>query len=111
MSLKPVHKGIEVRMPATAKQDAGKRRPSAESVFCRKISLKSPIGAALMGKKVGEITEAQTPSGILRLRVDSSDHLSSHSGWAGSSAMRASSNDNPNASATPSPYVGSALKQ
>ena len=35
-----------------------------------KISLKSPIGAALMGKKVGEIAEAQTPSGILRLRID-----------------------------------------
>ena len=36
-----------------------------------KISLKSPIGAALMGKKVGEIAEAQVPSGILRLRVES----------------------------------------
>ena len=36
-----------------------------------KISLKSPIGAALMGKKVGEIAEAQTPSGILRLRIES----------------------------------------
>ena len=36
-----------------------------------KISLKSPIGAALMGKKVGEIAEAQVPSGILRLRIDS----------------------------------------
>lgn len=35
-----------------------------------KISLKSPIGAALMGKKVGEIAEAQTPSGLLRLRID-----------------------------------------
>jgi transcription elongation factor GreA len=35
-----------------------------------KISLKSPIGAALMGKKVGEIAEAQTPSGILRLRIE-----------------------------------------
>jgi transcription elongation factor GreA len=34
------------------------------------ISLKSPIGAALMGKKVGEIAEAQTPSGILRLRIE-----------------------------------------
>ena len=39
-----------------------------------KISLKSPIGAALMGKKVGEITEAQTPSGILRLRIDKISH-------------------------------------
>ena len=36
-----------------------------------KISLKSPIGAALMGKKVGEIAEVQIPSGILRLRIES----------------------------------------
>ena len=36
-----------------------------------RISLKSPIGAALMGKKVGEITEAQVPSGILRMRIES----------------------------------------
>ena len=36
-----------------------------------KISLQSPIGAALMGKKVGEIAEAQVPSGTLRLRIES----------------------------------------
>ena len=36
-----------------------------------KISLKSPIGAALMDKKVGEIAEVQVPSGILRLRIES----------------------------------------
>ena len=36
-----------------------------------KISLKSPIGAALMSKKVGEIAEAQVPSGTLRLRIES----------------------------------------
>ena len=36
-----------------------------------KISLKSPIGAALMGKKVGEIAEAQVASGTLRLRIES----------------------------------------
>ena len=35
-----------------------------------KISLKSPIGAAMMGKKVGDIAEAQAPSGTLRLRID-----------------------------------------
>jgi len=35
-----------------------------------KISLKSPIGAALMGKKVGETTQAQVPSGILHLRIE-----------------------------------------
>ena len=36
-----------------------------------KISLKSPIGAALMGRKVGEIAEAQVPSGTMRLRIES----------------------------------------
>ena len=35
-----------------------------------KISLNSPIGAALMGKKVGEIAVAQTPSGEMRLRIE-----------------------------------------
>ena len=36
-----------------------------------KISLKSPIGAALMGRKAGEIAEAEVPSGILRLKIES----------------------------------------
>ena len=36
-----------------------------------KISLNSPIGAALMGKKVGEIAEARVPSGVLKLRIES----------------------------------------
>lgn len=36
-----------------------------------KISLKSPIGAALMGKKVGETAEVQVPSGTLRLKIES----------------------------------------
>ena len=36
-----------------------------------KISLKSPIVAALMGNKVGDIVKAQAPSGTLRLRIES----------------------------------------
>ena len=36
-----------------------------------KISLKSPIGAALMDRGVGDIVEAQVPSGTLRLRIES----------------------------------------
>ena len=36
-----------------------------------KISLKSPIGAALMGKKVGETAEARVPSGTVYLRIES----------------------------------------
>ena len=36
-----------------------------------KISLKSPIGAALMGNKVGDIVDAQVPSGTIHLRIES----------------------------------------
>ena len=36
-----------------------------------RISLKSPIGAALMGKKAGEIAEVRVPAGTLRLRIES----------------------------------------
>lgn len=35
-----------------------------------KISIKSPIADALMGKRVGDIVEAQVPTGTLRLRID-----------------------------------------
>ena len=35
-----------------------------------KISCKSPIGMALMGKKTGEQVEVQAPSGTFRLRID-----------------------------------------
>ena len=45
--------------------------PHEMNLEAGKISLKSPIGAALMGKKVGETAEAQTPSGTLRLRIES----------------------------------------
>ena len=45
--------------------------PHEMNLEAGKISLKSPIGAALMGKKVGEIVEARVPSGTLRLRIES----------------------------------------
>ena len=45
--------------------------PHEMNLEAGKISLNSPIGAALMGKKVGEIAEAQVPSGTLRLRIES----------------------------------------
>ena len=44
--------------------------PHEMNLEAGKISLKSPIGAALMGKKVGEIAEAKVPSGTLRLRIE-----------------------------------------
>ena len=45
--------------------------PHEMNIEAGKISLKSPIGAALMGKKVGDIAEAQVPSGTLQLRIES----------------------------------------
>ena len=44
--------------------------PHEMNLEAGKISLKSPIGAALMGRKVGETVQAQTPSGMLLLRVE-----------------------------------------
>jgi len=36
-----------------------------------KISIKSPIAQALLGRKVGDEVEVQVPAGKLRLRIDS----------------------------------------
>lgn len=35
-----------------------------------KISIKSPIAEALLGKKVGDIAEAHVPAGIIQLRIE-----------------------------------------
>ena len=36
-----------------------------------KISIKSPIGQALLNKKTGDIVEVAVPVGVLKLRIDS----------------------------------------
>lgn len=36
-----------------------------------KISCKSPIGMALMGKKVGDVVDVNAPSGLFQLRIES----------------------------------------
>ena len=36
-----------------------------------KISCKSPIGMALLGKKVGDVVDVNAPSGIFQLRIES----------------------------------------
>ena len=35
-----------------------------------KISIKSPIGQALLNKKVGDVVEVHVPAGLLRLRIE-----------------------------------------
>lgn len=44
--------------------------PHEADVRQGKISIKSPIGQALLGKKIGEIVEVQVPAGKLQLRID-----------------------------------------
>jgi transcription elongation factor GreA len=34
-----------------------------------KISVNSPIGTGLLGKKVGDVTQVQTPAGILEFEI------------------------------------------
>ncbi len=36
-----------------------------------KISIKSPIAQALLGKKVGDIVEVTVPAGVVKLRIES----------------------------------------
>ena len=36
-----------------------------------KISIKSPIAQALLGKKVGDVVEAHVPAGVVKLRIES----------------------------------------
>jgi transcription elongation factor GreA len=35
-----------------------------------KISITSPIGKGLVGKKEGEVAEVQAPSGLIKFRID-----------------------------------------
>ena len=45
--------------------------PHEMNLEAGKISLKSPIGAALMGGKVGDVVEVKAPSATQRLRIES----------------------------------------
>ena len=38
-------------------------------IKARKISIDSPIGKGLLGKKVGEIVDIQTPGGLLQFEI------------------------------------------
>ena len=35
-----------------------------------KISIKSPVAEALLGKKVGDVVDAHVPAGVVQLRID-----------------------------------------
>ena len=44
--------------------------PHEANLSEKKLSIKSPIGKALLGKKVGDIVEVHVPAGLLKLRID-----------------------------------------
>ena len=45
--------------------------PHEANLLEHKISIKSPIGRALLGKKVGDVVEVQVPAGCQKLRIES----------------------------------------
>lgn len=45
--------------------------PHESNINEGKISIKSPIAEALLGKKAGDVVEVKVPAGILKLRIES----------------------------------------
>ena len=61
VKLKNVKNGMEVTYQLVSQQEA--------DLKLKKISVNSPIGAGLLGKKVGEIAEIQTPRAIMEFEI------------------------------------------
>ena len=40
-----------------------------EDIFNNKISSESPVGAAIVGKKKGQVVDVRTPVGLLRYKI------------------------------------------
>lgn len=59
--LKNLNSGKEVQYTIVAEQEADFK--------AGKISMKSPVGSALLGKRLGEIAEAAVPTGVVRFEV------------------------------------------
>ncbi|MEY2937532.1 MAG: hypothetical protein RL062_121 [Bacteroidota bacterium] len=53
--------GMEIEYTLVAENEA--------DIKVRKISIESPIGKGLLGKKVGDVAEIQTPGGIMNFEI------------------------------------------
>jgi len=53
--------GMQIEYTLVAENEA--------DIKVRKISIESPIGKGLLGKKVGEIAEIQTPGGLIQFEI------------------------------------------
>lgn len=61
VKLKNVNNGMEVEYTLVPENEA--------DLKAKKISVESPIGKGLLGKKVGETAEIQVPNGIVKFEV------------------------------------------
>ncbi len=61
VTIKNLKIGKEVTYQLVAESEA--------DIKARKISVSSPIGEGLLGKKVGEIAEIQTPGGVMQFEI------------------------------------------
>jgi transcription elongation factor GreA len=53
--------GMQIEYTLVAENEA--------DIKLRKISIESPIGKGLLGKKVGDIAEIQTPGGLIQFEI------------------------------------------
>ena len=61
---------VTIRNQANKKDLTYTLVPEAEAdLKAKKIASSSPVGKGLLGKKIGEIAEVQTPRGILKFEI------------------------------------------
>ena len=61
MKIRNVANGMEMEYTLVAENEA--------DLKAKKISIDSPIGKGLLGKKQGDIADVQTPNGIIKFEV------------------------------------------
>lgn len=61
VTIKNVNNGAEMSYQLVAENEANLKE--------KKISVESPIGKGLLGKKIGDIADIQTPNGIMQFEI------------------------------------------
>ena len=61
VKIKNVANKVEIKYTLVSEEEANLKE--------QKISVKSPIGQGLLGKKVGEVAEIKTPAGMIKFEV------------------------------------------
>jgi transcription elongation factor GreA len=61
VTIKNIKNGMEITYTLVAENEA--------DLSLRKISIKSPIAKGLLGKEKGDITEIQTPGGVMQFEI------------------------------------------